>query len=289
MRAASPSVVGGHAYLRLVTPSRLHVVEHGDGPPLLALHGFPVDHHLMVGCLEPILREHGGFRRIYPDLPGLGRSPGDRVSSADDVLNGVEGFVDEVIGDEPFLLVGESYGGYLSRALVQRRRGQVLGLALICPAVVAAASDRALPPREVRRPDPLLVAALDPTEAAEFTDVAVVESSETLARFRTDVAPGLTAGDAEAIARIRSRFALDEPVERGEPFTAPTLIVAGRQDHVVGFRDQWQLLEHYAHATYAVLDVAGHNLQFERPALFESLLRDWLDRVATDLPTTSAG
>jgi pimeloyl-ACP methyl ester carboxylesterase len=272
-----------------VTRSRIHVVEHGDGQPLLALHGFPVDHHLMSGCLEPILREHDGFRRIYPDLPGLGRSSGDGVSSAHDLLVAVETLVDEIIGDEPFLLVGESYGGYLSRALGRRRRDQVLGLALICPAVVAEASDRALPPREVRRPDPRLVAGLDPAEAAEFTDVAVVESADTLARFRADVAPGLAGGDAAAIARFRARYRLDEPVERDEPFTAPTLIVAGRQDHVVGFRDQWKLLDHYPHATYAVLDVAGYNLQFERPVLFESLMHDWLDRVATEPRTVSAG
>ena len=31
---------------------------------------------------------------------------------------------------------------------------------------------------------------------------------------------------------------------------------------------------------FAVLDVAGHNLQFERPELFGALVRDWLDRVA---------
>jgi pimeloyl-ACP methyl ester carboxylesterase len=27
-----------------------------------------------------------------------------------------------------------------------------------------------------------------------------------------------------------------------------------------------------------VLDVAGHNLQFEQPALFDALVSEWLDR-----------
>ncbi len=198
------------------------------------------------------------------------------------MLDRVDAFVDEAIGDEPFLLVGESYGGYLARALVQRRRDQVLGLALICPMVVAEASGRALPPRTVRRPDPELIAALDPAEASEFTDVAVIESADTLASFRADVAPGLAAGAAATIARIRSAYALDEPIERDEPFAAPTLIVAGRQDWIVGYLDQWDLVEHYPAASFAVLDVAGHNLQFERPRLFGALVRDWLDRVADE-------
>jgi pimeloyl-ACP methyl ester carboxylesterase len=263
-----------------VTVAPLHVVEHGSGLPLLALHGFPVDHRVMSGCLEPIFARGEPIRRIYPDLPGLGASPGDRVDSTRDVLERVDAFVDEAIGDDPFLLVGGSYGGYLSRALVQRRRAQVRGLALICPSVVAEASGRRLPARTVRRPDPGLVAALDPAEAAEFTDVAVVESADALERFRAEVAPGLASGDADAVARIRSDYGLDEPIERGEPFTAPTLIVAGRQDWIVGYLDQWELVEHYPTASFAVLDVAGHNLQFERPALFGALVRDWLDRVA---------
>ncbi len=270
------------ATFEVVTAPALHAIEHGSGLPLLALHGFPVDHHVMTGCLEPVFDRDEPIRRIYPDLPWLDASPGDAVSSTRDVLDLVDAFVDEAIGDEPFLLVGESYGGYLARALVQRRRDQVLGLALICPMVVAEASGRALPPRTVRRPDPELIAALDPAEAVEFTDVAVIESAETLASFRADVAPGLAAGAAATIARIRSAYALDEPIERDEPFAAPTLIVAGRQDWIVGYLDQWDLVEHYPAASFAVLDVAGHNLQFERSELFGALVRDWLDRVADE-------
>jgi len=265
-----------------VTAPPLHVVEHGSGLPLLALHGFPVDHRLMSGCLEPIFAHDEPIRRIYPDLPGLGASPGDGVDSTRDVLDRVDAFIDEAIGDEPFLLVGESYGGYLSRGLVQRRRAQVRGLALICPSVVADGSVRRLPARTVRRPDPALVAALDPAEAAEFTEVAVVESADALERFRAEVAAGLASGDPATLDRIRSDYALDEPIERGDPFRAPTLIVAGRQDWIVGYVDQWELVEHYPSASFAVLDVAGHNLQFERPALFEALVRDWLDRVADE-------
>jgi pimeloyl-ACP methyl ester carboxylesterase len=55
--------------------------------------------------------------------------------------------------------------------------------------------------------------------------------------------------------------------------------VLGRQDDHVGYRDQWDLLEHYPRASFAVLDRAGHNLQQEQPVLFEALVEEWLDRV----------
>lgn len=38
----------------------------------------------------------------------------------------------------------------------------------------------------------------------------------------------------------------------------------------------------YRRATYAVLDMAGHNLQIEQPELLSALLREWLDRVARE-------
>ena len=45
-------------------------------------------------------------------------------------------------------------------------------------------------------------------------------------------------------------------MEKG--FEEPTLIVAARQDMVVGYRDAWTILESYPRATFAVVDRADH-------------------------------
>lgn len=262
----------------------LHSTEHGSGVPVLALHGWTPDHRLMTGCLEPLFAGRPGYRRLYPDLPGMGRSPAPpSVASSDDVLAVIDAFVQDVIGTEPFLLVGESYGGYLARAVARSRARQVLGLALICPVGTAVEpADRVLPDRKVLREDPELFAGLDPQMAREFADVAVVQTAETLSRFRKEVLPGLEAADTAALARIRQHWTLSDRPEDGPPFTRPALIVTGRQDGTVGYADQYALLPHYPRATFAVLDVAGHNLQIEQPALFDALMTDWLDRVAAE-------
>jgi pimeloyl-ACP methyl ester carboxylesterase len=59
----------------------------------------------------------------------------------------------------------------------------------------------------------------------------------------------------------------------------PVLFVLGRQDSVVGYRTAVELMDHYPRATVAVLDRAGHILPWEQPAVFNALIRDWLDRV----------
>lgn len=262
----------------------LHFVEHGAGVPVLALHGWTPDHRLMLGCLEPLFGTRPGYRRLYPDLPGMGGSPApESVSSSDDVLGAVEEFVDARIGSEPFLLVGESYGGYLARALARRRAGQVLGLALICPiGTMVEHADRRVPEMEVLRPDPAVLAALDPRVAEEYADLAVVQSAETARRFQEEVLVGLDAADRAAMARIRRDWLLSSDPEDGEPFRRPTLILTGRQDNSVGYLDQFELLPHYPRASFVVLDVAGHNLQIEQPVLFGALMGEWLERVAAE-------
>jgi pimeloyl-ACP methyl ester carboxylesterase len=51
---------------------------------------------------------------------------------------------------------------------------------------------------------------------------------------------------------------------------------------VVGFARAWELLEQYPHATFAVLDCAGHALPHEQPELLHALVTEWLDRVQLD-------
>lgn len=266
------------------TSAQLHFVEHGEGVPVLALHGWTPDHRLMSGCLEPVFAGRRGYRRLYPDLPGMGRSvaPAD-VASSDDVLAAVQDFVDETIGDAPFLLVGESYGGYLARGLVRSRPEQVLGLALICPTGTAVEhADRICPEHQVLRSEPDLIESLEPRLADEFTEIAVVQSAETLRRFQDEIMSGLDLADRTAMARIRQRWVLTTDPEDGPAYRRPALVLTGRQDSVVGYVDQFALLPHYPRASFAVLDVAGHNLQFEQPELFEVLVREWLDRVAAE-------
>ncbi|WP_010249808.1 alpha/beta fold hydrolase [Acetivibrio cellulolyticus] len=53
-------------------------------------------------------------------------------------------------------------------------------------------------------------------------------------------------------------------------FDKPSLIVVGRQDTEVGYKDQFRLLENYPRAPFVVLDKAGHNLQIEQEKMFIS-------------------
>src|SRR4029077_9573379 len=113
----------------------VHYVEHGTGRPVLILHGAGVDHREAEACFELVFDGAAGLRRIYPDLPGMGRTIApETLCSAADVLDTLLNFADEVTGGTAaHLLVGHSAGGYYAHAMAARRPAQVAGLALVCP------------------------------------------------------------------------------------------------------------------------------------------------------------
>ena len=65
----------------------------------------------------------------------------------------------------------------------------------------------------------------------------------------------------------------------GPAYAGPTLIVAGRLDSTVGYGAAVDLVDHYAHASLAVVDDAGHALPHEQPDLLRALVGEWLARV----------
>ncbi|MEV4454662.1 alpha/beta hydrolase [Microbispora sp. NPDC049633] len=255
----------------------VHYAEHGSGLPVVAVHGAGVDHREMAGALEPVFRDRPGYRRVYPDLPGMGRTPvPDWLRGSDDVLDLLLGLVDAVVGDEEFAIAGHSFGGYLAAAVADRRPSQVAGLALICPLGEEA---RDVPAHAVLHASADVADALDPAEQGQFLDYFVVQTPATVERFREYVAPALPLVDRDGLGRMLDRWRLSGVPGGAAPYTGPTLILAGRQDSTVGYAGPWELVERYPRATYAVLDRAGHALPHEQPALFTALVTEWLDRV----------
>jgi pimeloyl-ACP methyl ester carboxylesterase len=244
-----------------------------------------VDSRTMKGCMEPVLADcPAAWRRVYFDLPGMGQTQGaDWIRNSDDMARFVLAVVDEVVGEEPFAIVGESYGGYLARAVVRERPTQVLGMLLICPLVIAADDQRDTASRTVLHRD-RRIEGVD-AEETDFANLFLTnQTPETWQRFRDEMLVGFTCGDNEFESRIRAdgAYAFASDVDApAVPFERPSLILTGRQDCLVGYRDAWKLLGSFPRASFAVLDMAGHGLQIEQPELFNALAGEWLDRLAS--------
>ncbi len=246
----------------------VHYVEHGTGRPVLVLHGAGVDHREAEACFELVFDGVGGLRRIYPDLPGMGRTVApETMRSADDVLDTLLNFAEEVIGGTGHLIIGHSAGAYYAQAMATRGPGEVAGLALVCP----------LLPGVRDAPEHRVVAGSGEIGDEVFRSYFVIQTPEMLERYERYVAPAAALVDQAALERIGERWALTP--DHAAAYAGPTAVVAGRLDSTVGYAAAIDLVDHYPHASLAVVDDAGHALPHEQPELLRALLIEWLARV----------
>lgn len=251
----------------------------GSGTPLVAIHGFELDHRSMLPLEEMV---DGSWSRHYVDLPWAAGAVDRRAGGSEEVAAGVVETLRAHLGGSPFAVVGCSYGAMIARHVAHELRAQVLGLATLVGVFEPEHARREVPRHEVVEPDPSVLAQAGALRA-DFEELAVVQSRSALSAFERHVLPGQRGADPAVVERVAASYALPEvpEVAHPAPFVAPSLHVFGRQDAVTGSEDGWRTREHYPRGTYVVLDAAGHNLLIERPAVVGALVRDWLLRVET--------
>jgi pimeloyl-ACP methyl ester carboxylesterase len=261
----------------------VHYEVFGEGKPLIVLPGWGLNTRLTAHETEPYFRQRQGWKRIYVDPPGHGKTPAKEwITDQDKILEVILACVDKLTAGQRFSVLGISLGAYLARGVRLYRAEWIDGMAMIVPAIIAQDAKRTVPSHKVLIEDPGIRAELTPEEADLF-EISVVHSRKWLNYQRAfPEVPEHEMGDAEFLTKIREqpeRYAFSFDVDNvPEPFPGPSLIVAGRQDSIVGYRDAWDILEKYPRATYAVLDRAGHPLE-EKEGVLSILINDWLDRV----------
>ena len=264
---------------------KIEIRRRGMGRPLLVIHGWSADHRYMMADLEPNFDESSTWQRIYFDLPGHG------ITIAPDWLNNqtqmfelLMKFIEQVIGDQKFGVIGNSYGGYLSLGLVRKMSHRLLGAALLVPDLPDDLNNRQTTDALTIVEDMTLFGNLQSDE--QWIPAGLVEHSQyALDEIRAHDMPGYRASDDDLLERLSKNYLLPIEVRHAsEPFAQPSLIALGHQDATVGYERQLQLLPEFPRATVAVVDMAGHYLgRIDRPKVFNSLVHDWIERVEISL------
>jgi pimeloyl-ACP methyl ester carboxylesterase len=261
----------------------VHYEVFGEGKPIIVLPGWGLNARWTAHETEPYFQQRQGWKRIYIDPPGHGKSSGrDWITNQDQILEVVLACIHQLTTGQRFSLIGISLGAYLARGVLLQRTALVDGIAMLVPAIIAEDAKRTVPPHKVLVEDPAVKADLTPDEANLF-EISVVHSRKFLDYQRTFPSiPEQEMGDFAFLSQIREnpeKYAFSFDVDHlSEPFPGPSLIITGRQDAVVGYQDAWNILEKYPRATYVVLDRAGHPLE-EKAGLVNALMNEWLDRV----------
>ena len=262
-----------------VRKAKIYYEVIGEGTPILMIHGFSPDHRLMVGYMEPLFTNRTGYRRIYFDLPGMGRTKNYHdINSSDDILDTVLDFIEKILPEQDFIIVGESYGGYLARGVIQKKSERLLGAAFICPVIFPLPEDRLVEDHQIFKKDEKFLATLTKDELEIFIKNNVILDEYTWLRYREEILSGCQTADERFLMRVNEKYRFSFEIDQAD-FDQPSLFLLGRQDSVVGYQDALELSKTYTRATIAVFDQAGHNLQIEHPKLFNAHMDEWLDRI----------
>lgn len=179
----------------------IHYESFGAGRPLLLLHGWPSDHRHIQNDYEPIFKGRDNWRRIYPDLPGMGKTrAADWITHQDQMLDILLKFMDNIAPGERFVIVGSSYGAYLARGIVHQRLTQLDGLAITVPLVKREPAH--LPEHRVIKEDAAFLEALRPEEQ-NLINTLTVQSMETLEGIRKNLLPAFAIADYDFLEQLK--------------------------------------------------------------------------------------
>lgn len=227
----------------------LAIEVRGEGRPLVCLPWFGLDRSVTAMALEPAMAGCPDWRRVYVDLPGCGGSPPGPEDS-DGVVDVVAELIEQEIRSPRVLLAGCSYGGYIAAALARRMPERIAGLLLVCSGIKIRKEDRDLPDDAgVAQPDNWLAAV--PAGLREHLSLALGNRTPEIAQRVAAVLAASRRGDEDYLQRLRADGYQVSDEGSDAVFAGPTLVVAGRQDRIAGYADQFRALVSYPQATFA--------------------------------------
>ncbi len=245
----------------------LSVLDEGDGPPVVLLHGQPGVARTWRHVAEP-LSAHA--RVIVPDRPGYGET-GARALGIAGNARAVRALLDR-LELERAVLVGHSWGGGVAISLAQSDPDRVAGLVLVCSIGTCSSVDsfdrvlarqgigpvltygafRALP-----RLIPLPVARRFAPGLGNLSEEAVRDLIETLEE-RRDWRSFLI----EQRALVQEIGELDALLAQ---ISAPTRVLIGARDFLVPPAVGHELASRIPRAETRIVPGAGHVLPAEAP------------------------
>jgi len=277
--------------------ARLAVKIVGAGPPLLLLHGFPLDHSMWVGQL-PLAR---WYRLILPDQRGFGASscpagsqgPASIEQLADDAAALLEGLGLE----EPVAVCGLSLGGYVAQHLAVRHPRLVGSLILVDTKLEAdtpeARAGRGELAAKVSRLGQEVVAramipnllATAPAESAPQPPLQAQRRAECVLQLTRMIHACPVATITAALAALGARPDMSQAM-RG--VGCPVLLVVGALDTITPPACLERAAGIFPHARLRIVPGCGHMTPLEAPEIFNAEVEDFLRGVAADQPAAGA-
>jgi pimeloyl-ACP methyl ester carboxylesterase len=232
---------------------RIHSEHHGNGEPVVLLHGLSGSRRWWRFTAPALARR---YRVHIPELVGFGGSRGP--SRQPDMLEMgavVAEWMQEIGVADP-RLVGHSMGGQIALHVAAEQR---------MPRQLVLVDSSGLP-----RPWTL-------SEAARFVASALPPRHWGVPTFVPTIAADAMRAGPRALLHATRHLLRDNVTNLLGAVTCPTLLVWGALDPIIPLEHGAAMASAMPNARLAVLDNAAHNPMADRPPEFNRLLLDFFD------------
>ena len=263
---------GDDAHRLTVNGVSLAVEVRGEGPAILFVHGYPLDRTVWRDQIDSL----EGYRRIAPDLRGMGQS------DAPDLGYGMGIYADDLaalldaLGVNEVVLCGISMGGYVIFEFLRRWRHRVRALILMDTRAEADSTEA----RRAR--DAAAATARDGGAGAVggamlpkmLAPGSEERAPELVDRVRRMMAATPVAGMVGALAAMRDRH--DNTGLLPTLADLPTLVLVGEEDVLTPPDAARRMATLIPGARLVVIPGAGHLPPVERPSETTAEIREFL-------------
>lgn len=249
----------------------LEVVDAGEGPVLVFVHGFPLDHSVWHYQICEFARD---YRVICPDLAGYGSSPAKSGHwSLSDVATDLAIMLDELKVDQPVCFCGLSMGGYVGWEF-WRQFPTRLSQLVACD--TRAANDSAQVQR-ARRVSANRVMSTGTAKVAEEMLPRLFCESNLSSELAKRICDTIARTSPDSFSKGQLAMSKREDATSWLPeIEVPTLFIVGEFDEITSPDEMQSNAELVPNSTFAQIANAGHLAPLENHVDFNRAMRLFL-------------
>lgn len=277
--------------------TELHVVERGQGSPVLILHGGPgLDHHMFADYLDPLAET---YRLLLVDLRAQGRSPATPPSTwtleqmAADVSPLAEG-----LGLDEYAVLGHSFGAFVALQHAADFPGAAARTIVSSGLPSTRFLEHIEENLETFEPAELRQQVQSSWEREQHVrtqaDVSSLLQDQLPFQFRDPFDPKIQEYAERTRGAVfspdvlrhfsRQEYGMIEVEDRLEDIPQPVLILAGRHDRTCAVEASELMASAIPEAELVVFEDSAHMTFVEENEAYLEAVRDFLNRHQTGKP-----
>jgi pimeloyl-ACP methyl ester carboxylesterase len=252
----------------------LAVVDHGEGHPLLLVHGFPLDHSMWKHQIADL---SANYRVLAVDLPGFGVSqPLESPVSIRDYADALAVTLEQLQIDQPVTFCGLSMGGYIGWQFMKHHSEKLHSL-IACNTRAANDDERTARGRRLMAAQ-VVKDGSDSIASGMAMKICGETTFETNPDVINHVSSMIRSTDSESIAAGQHAMAgREDATPLFGSIDVPTLFVAGMEDLVTPPDEMRVMADQVKGSRFVQIPHAGHLAPLENPMAANAAIRSFIE------------